>query len=1391
MRTKLRQLLGLALVVCGVGRSDLGNAQATQPTGSAPAKSASAPTAPPPPPAAPRPAASSTQPATAPTANKKSSTAARTAEAPPPSSARLQAFASLEQEAAEYEKAARDYRDLLTTIVKHHYEERRRRIVSGLEKEIKIEQEALDSSREEAIRRLEAFIEKYSGANAHPEATPDAMYRLAALYEEKARADFDTDLRESLRPAIALYRKIIAQFPEYKEISGVHYYLAHAYTDSGELEMAQQSWRSLVCSNQYSVQADPNDAQKVLVQPLPQDHDEGFWDRWYSRHPIPLDQLSGGGRRGEGQFGVEREELAFNNPYSGCEALPQEVKPDEEPRYLAEAWWQIGNYHFDQISAAGGPYELNRAASAYEQSMQYKKPPLYGVAMYKRAWTFFKQQRYSTAVKWFVNLLHYADQQEQETGDPGADFRAEAYTYIAGSLTYVDFDGPPEGDPYIPRNDVLDLEQDPLVAEEKMGIAIDRVQDPALIPQDKKWTVEIYKALAEEFLEIGQRRNAVRTLELTLKRFPLDRDAPKMLNKMAELYDQMARDAQDGTAVKAEASAAALAARTRLADYVGDTEWTRANKDDPEALQQAEQLVRRGLQRAAADHTNQARQFVAMARNKADQEAQRELISKAIGEYRLAAQGWAAYIDQDPNAVDAYESRFWLADARFWVVVLQLQIDQGPRDAEIAAARLAARKVRDSNEDDKFLQRSAYYLVTLADKLLESRYREHDRSGGVTGFPKREAVTFSGEGEARKPVTLQMPDEVQEAVRARDEYNQRIDYNLDPQKNGMLYAFQAAEYYFVYGQFDEATNRFLPIMERNCGRNEWGYKAWEKLISMSNFQGDADRSRALVEGKSCAFDEETRAAEEAIRTPVRQGVAYLDARKLYDQAEKLPEGPERDKKWREAAAAYKVALDAAPDRDEAPEAAMNGAYAYKQVGDYDKAIEMYELFISRYGNEDKIEALKSGDPDAKPPVEADPRKYESRVKFLKMAYDALANAYVLFFDYPKAAQTFDTISRVSHFPQEQRKESAQQAMNLYASLGDSKGMRQARNNFAQRGASPEELAEADFVIASSALKQWDQFSPDRGANAAARQRAELAMRRYHDSNKDNNAAAKYVVDAAYWSAKLKRAAKSGTERSWWEKTIAAFDKYRKVAPKAEDGSNSAVGSRQANMAAEGAFTLLDQEIKRKFDYETGHHRFKGTPQQVLAEYKKAAVEAKVWFDKLKAQVEYYGSPEWGTAAVARQGTLYDSLRSGLYNTRPPALQMFDKKTEATLRRAEESDNLELQEKADALRLKVENAWRDARDKELESADSVMVDRYSTAITMARRYNVSNPAVVRAIQRLAFFTQVIGEAKLKGYTARVQDLGYSEGMFLRIRPGLVTAPDPSGLPMPSPRAAGAP
>jgi hypothetical protein len=189
--------------------------------------------------------------------------------------------------------------------------------------------------------------------------------------------------------------------------------------------------------------------------------------------------------------------------------------------------------------------------------------------------------------------------------------------------------------------------------------------------------------------------------------------------------------------------------------------------------------------------------------------------------------------------------------------------------------------------------------------------------------------------------------------------------------------------------------------------------------------------------------------------------------------------------------------------------------------------------------------------------------------------------------------------------------------------------------------------------------------------------------------------------------------------------------------------------------------------------------------EVVGSYNKDALEAKKYYDRLQHVIDAYVSPEWTTAAIARQGSLYDSLRTGLYNTRPPELKIFDAKTEALLKRAESSDNPDLQEKADAARVNAQKAWRDKRDQELNSADQIMIDRYGNAVVLAKRYNVANPQVIRSIRRLAFFTDVIGEAKMKQFTAGVKELSYTEGMFPRMRPGISSAPPPNGNPAPLP------
>jgi tetratricopeptide (TPR) repeat protein len=250
---------------------------------------------------------------------------------PPPNAQQIAALAALKEEVDAYEKGARDYRDTVTSIIKLHYEVKRKEILSGLDSEIAIEKAELKKAREIAIRRLEEFIQTYSGPRAHPEATPDAMYRLAALYEERARSEEATaPLEEGLKDAIHLYKRVIVEYPKYREIAGIYYFLGHALNDSGRVPEAQQVWRSLACHNHfpYPVKPDPKDPDKDFIEPMPQDADEAHWTQWRRRYNNPKSPSRG------------NKETVYEEVYpQDCSYVAQfTLRPGEDPKYVAEVW---------------------------------------------------------------------------------------------------------------------------------------------------------------------------------------------------------------------------------------------------------------------------------------------------------------------------------------------------------------------------------------------------------------------------------------------------------------------------------------------------------------------------------------------------------------------------------------------------------------------------------------------------------------------------------------------------------------------------------------------------------------------------------------------------------------------------------------------------------------------------------------------------------------------------------------------------------------------------------------------------------------------------------------------------------------------------------------------
>jgi hypothetical protein len=453
---------------------------------------------------------------------------------------------------------------------------------------------------------------------------------------------------------------------------------------------------------------------------------------------------------------------------------------------------------------------------------------------------------------------------------------------------------------------------------------------------------------------------------------------------------------------------------------------------------------------------------------------------------------------------------------------------------------------------------------------------------------------------------------------------------------------------------------------------------------------------------------------------------------------------------------------------------------------------MYTLFIKEYGNEDNLKKLEKGDPSAKPPKPADSKKYGERVGFLKQAYDALSAAYVLFFNYRSAAESFDTISKNPRFEKPARREAALNAVVLYANVGDKDKMLASRSTFYALDPPPEKKAEIDYLVASADLKSWDEHGLDEGANRTERLKAMGAMEAYYTANKAKNEAAQFVVMAAYHGAKLRKAGKDPRAPEWCKNTIAAFDKF-KTTSKIVEGRNQALSSPQADMAAECAFGPIDEKIHTEFDYETGHHRYAGVIDKVKKAFDDDIKKAESYFNQLQEVISKYESRPWSVAAKARQGSLYDSCRTGLYNARPPGLKLYTEKEEKLLKLAETSGRDDLQEQADAIRQKRREDWRSARERSLNDADKAMVKFYTEAVVYGRAFKVRNAAVDTAIQRLAFFTNILGDVKLREYSQGVIDpetkspFQYSDGLFLRTRPGMAPPLKSDDLPAPLPVA----
>jgi hypothetical protein len=89
----------------------------------------------------------------------------------------------------------------------------------------------------------------------------------------------------------------------------------------------------------------------------------------------------------------------------------------------------------------------------------------------------------------------------------------------------------------------------------------------------------------------------------------------------------------------------------------------------------------------------------------------------------------------------------------------------------------------------------------------------------------------------------------------------------------------------------------------------------------------------------------------------------------------------------------------------------------------------------------------------------------------------------------------------------------------------------------------------------------------------------------------------------------------------------------------------------------------------------------------------------------------------------------------------------------------------------------------------------MVKFYAESVVWGRAWKVRNNAVDHAIRRLAFFTDILGNQKMREFSQGVLDpetkapFSYTDNYFLRSRPGLTAPLAADGIPAPLPVTAG--
>lgn len=550
------------------------------------------------------------------------------------------------------------------------------------------------------------------------------------------------------------------------------------------------------------------------------------------------------------------------------EALASYVELTEkhpDSKFLAEVWTRIGEIYFD----GNDTESLEKAIAAYQKVRKFPDSPYYDKALYKIAWTYYRLDRYDEAVASFIELVDYADEQKRLTGTSGSELRAEAIQYIAISL-----------------------------ADDVWG-GLDKAKTVLEPIESKDYTGELWKRYGEILYDQTRYAQAIQVLRYTLQKYPTAAYNPEAQAKIVKAYEQL-RDFDGATDAREEL----------VRNYSEGSPWYEANKDDREAITQAQSLTERSLYTAAIFRHQQAQ---------AHKQAGR--LSQARQQYLAAADAYRGYLERFPDSKNSYDFQFFLAECLYY-------------SGDFLSAAKQYDTVRDSKLDNKHIEAAALSSVISYEKEIEDQVK----AGKLGEYKLTTAAERNG-----APIE---PKEIEAVRKELIASSDRFATLLPKSERAPAVRYRAAEIYYKHDQFDEARRRFEEVVAEYPSSEVARYASnliIESYLAVQDWDNVEKWSQRLIEVAQGSKTEDTKGKED-----------FIDNLKTFRVGAQFKKAEEYDAagKFEEAADTYVKLVDENPKHEFADKALFNAAVAYEKVKRFDTASRIYQRIYDQYAASD-------------------------------------------------------------------------------------------------------------------------------------------------------------------------------------------------------------------------------------------------------------------------------------------------------------------------------------------------------------------------------------------------------------------------------------------------------